>query len=100
MNNVFGEVEGILGNPIVRTGLKLAGPQASLIVDGVRALMLTFGGSHHKEYTAQDVLKLIDQRAAKLIERLATTKSQSMRKETEIRLHELLEIGQMWDRAT
>lgn len=99
MSDLFGKVNGVLSNPAVKTGLRLAGPQASLIAEGVQALMLTFASAKptHKE---ADVLDLIDTRAAELIQELAETKSRSRRSELEIRLHELLEIGQRWDRVT
>lgn len=100
VDNSLGAVGRVLDNPIVKAGLRLAGPQASLIADGLKALMLAFGGRRKRKYKAKDVFKIIDKRAAELIETLATTRSKHERDEVEIRLHELLEIGQRWDRKT
>lgn len=100
MANPFGAVNSVLNNSAVKAGLALAGPHATLMAEGVQALMLTFAGSRQRRHKASEVLSIIDKRAAELIESLSKAKSRRLRAELEIRLHELLEIGQRWDRAT
>jgi hypothetical protein len=92
-------VSDILKNPAVKAGLSLASPQAALIAEGIQALMLSFG-SQKKSHKAEEVFRVIDARAAQLIKELSETKSTIRKGELEIRLHELLEIGQRWDRIT
>ena len=93
------EIQNLLRNPIIRHGLRLSAPEVAI---GVEALILIISGVQKRKKRAklENLLAMIDQRLAKVIEELATTESEHMKTECEIRAHELLGLLNEWEKNT
>lgn len=89
------ELEKILRNPILRTGLKAVAPEVAL---GVNLIMAIRGTVLERDPSIADLLQVIDRNLAETLEILATTESAHVRKEHEIRAHTLLDILNEWSK--
>ncbi|MCV0439710.1 MAG: hypothetical protein K5880_13875 [Hydrogenophaga sp.] len=92
------EVQKVLQNPLVRTGLKTVAPQVALGVDLAVTVVGGLFGSRKRKPSAAKLMAVIDKQLAKVLEDLATTESKHYRNECEIRAHTLLGVLMEWDR--
>lgn len=98
-DSILSKVDAALSNPAVRTGLRMASPEAALALDALRAL--TGGLFSKKTHAASEVLGVIDARLANYIRELARKGISKPRKEElEIRIHELLGVLDAWDKVS
>ncbi len=86
-------VTQVLNNPIIRTGLKVVAPEIAVAVE----VAMLFLKKRKKRASIEKLLEAIDKRLAKTLETLATTESKGLRRECEIRAHELLGVLNEWD---
>jgi hypothetical protein len=92
---MLNEVNNILSNPLVSQGLKLAAPEIML---GVQLLGNVGGIFKKKNSKIQGMIGAVDKRLAENLETLATTQSDALKAECEIRCHELLGILNLWSK--
>jgi hypothetical protein len=86
------KVTKILTNPAIKAGLKIAAPE---LVLGLDLVVSTF--SFKKKRRVKKIVRILDKHLAAAIETIATTDSSSLRKEYEIRAHEILSIFNEWN---
>lgn len=95
MADVLSSVNAILGSPAVRAGLKIAAPELTLAVDLARLVGATLTRPRSRQ--ARELVAAIDERVAEYIGKLADpTSSKAIKRELEIRTHELLGVLQAW----
>lgn len=92
MTDTLSNVQSVLSNPVLRQSLKIIAPEVSIALEIVNSLFLK------QEPIASDVLRIIDLRLADLLKQLTITKSELLRSELEIRIHELLGILNAWNK--
>lgn len=92
-------VTRILSNPAVRKGLLVAAPEIALAVDLAVTIVKAFLKTRKRKSSVKKLLEAVDARLAVVLEELATTESKGMRKECEIRAHELLGVLNEWHKS-
>jgi hypothetical protein len=93
-------LQSALNNPVVKQGLRTLSPQGLMAAEaliGVFSFLVKLPKKKRRQIHV--MLELLDERAGEIIEELAKPNTQAHQQELEIRLHEILEIGQRWDRV-
>ena len=93
---IFDNVQKTLANPVVQQGLRLLAPEISIMTGVIGGLIGAF--KTKQDHTAAEVLNLMDARLAQLLELISKEKNSLLRKEYEIRLHEILGILTSWQK--
>jgi hypothetical protein len=92
------EVQKVLNNPVIRQGLKVAAPELALGVELAVGFVTTLFGRRKRRLSVKKLAGVVDQRLAKILTDIATTKSKHHKQECEIRAHELLGILNTWEK--
>lgn len=91
------EVQNILNNPLLKQSLRLVAPEVFL---GLELLTAIGSNLFTRTPSVEELVAVIDKRLAVILQDLATTKSQSRRRQCEVRAHELLGILNEWEKIT
>lgn len=98
-SDVLSGIDSVLGNPLVRAGLRTVSPEAALAVDAIR--LLAGGLIRKRGHAASEVIAVMDQRFAGYIKELTKENTSAPRKrELEVRIHELLGVLDAWDKVS